>query len=57
MNRDKVLLRAAYGLLKQQHESPYVINLLEQTEFYDGTDCDGHCLMDDIASQLGIEEY
>ena len=55
MDRKEILLRAAYELLKKQELSHYVLNLLEKTAFYDDADCDGYCLMEDIASELGIE--
>lgn len=55
-DRKDVLLRAAYDILKKCDEGPYVKNALEETAFYDGTDCDGYCLMNDIADELGIEE-
>lgn len=53
-DRKKVLLKAAYELLKKCDEGPYVKNALEVTVFYDGTDCDGFCLMNDIADELEI---
>jgi hypothetical protein len=28
---------------------------MEVTAFYDDTDCDGYCLMEDIESELGID--
>lgn len=52
----KVLLRAAYDLLKKQDGSFYVLNLLEETVEYDNCMCDGYCLTEDIAEYLGIEE-
>ena len=55
-DRKIILLKCAYDLLKKQDESHYVLNLLEQTIFYDNADCDGNCLMEDIADELGIEE-
>ncbi len=55
MDRKDVLLKAAYDLLKKQKESHYVLNLLEETAHYDGTDCDGYCLMGDIASELDLK--
>lgn len=55
-NRDKVLLRAAFDLLKKQDESYYVLNLLEETVEYDNCMCDGYCLMEDIAEVLNIED-
>lgn len=54
MNEDRsiTLLKAAYHLLNKQKESFYVLNLLCETAFYDGADCDGYCLMDDIKDYL-----
>jgi hypothetical protein len=54
--RKEELLRAAFDLLQKQNKSGYVLNLLEETVFYDGTDCDGYCLMEDIRSELDIPE-
>lgn len=55
MERKDELLRAAYDLLKKQERSHYVLNLLGETAFYDSAECDGRCLMQDIADELGIE--
>lgn len=55
-NRLKVLLKATYKLLKKQDDSRYVLNLLEESVFYDEAECDGYCLMEDIASELMLEE-
>lgn len=55
-NRLKVLLKATYKLLKKQDDSSYVLNLLEESVFYDGAECDGYCLMEDIARELMLEE-
>lgn len=54
--RIKYLLEQAYHLLKIQQESGIVLNLLDEIIRYDHADCDGHCLMDDIADALLIEE-
>lgn len=55
--RDKTtLLRAAYDILKRQERSRYVLNCLETQAQYDGTNCDGHCLMQDIADELNLED-
>ena len=56
MDRKIILLKAAYDLLKRQDESHYVLNLREETTYYDGADCDGNCLMEDIAFELEIED-
>ena len=55
-DRKVTLLKAAHALLKSCDEGPYVKNALSETVFYDGVDCDGYCLMEDIASELGIDE-
>lgn len=51
-DRAVTLLRACLDLLNKQKESYYVLNLLEQTVYYDGTDCDGYCLSEDIELYL-----
>lgn len=48
LNRAKTLLKATKDLLEKQENSYYVLNLLEETVFYDGAECDGTCLKDDI---------
>ena len=53
--RKDVLLKAAFDMLKKQHDAHYVISSMETTVFYDGVDCDGFCLMNDIADELGME--
>lgn len=53
-DRKIVLLKAAYELLKKQERSTLVLNLLEETTRYDDADCDGRCLMQDIALELGL---
>lgn len=56
MDRKDILLRAAYDLLKKCDEGSYVQDALATTVFYDEADCDGFCLMTDIASLLEIDE-
>ena len=53
-DRKKVLLKAAYDILVKCDKGPYVVNALEQTAFYDETDCDGYCLKDDIYNELEL---
>lgn len=53
--RKEVLLRAAYDLLKKASESHFVEQATEILVHYDDADCDGSCLMQDIATELGIE--
>lgn len=52
--RKDILLRAAFDMLKKCNDSPTVISPMETTVFYDDADCDGLCLMKDIAIELGI---
>lgn len=53
-DRKVVLLKAAYDLLKKQANTNYILDLLRETVFYDGADCDGYCLMDDIEAELEL---
>lgn len=55
-NRKEILLRAAYDLLKKADESHYVLEANTITVFYDDAECDGSCLREDIAIELGIDE-
>lgn len=57
IERAEVLLKACYDLLqKQNHSQRGVLNLLEETVYYDEADCDGYCLMEDIKMELGLKE-
>ena len=56
MTRKDVLLKACYDMLQKCEESPYVISPMETTVYYDEADCDGACLMEDIAIELGIDQ-
>jgi len=56
-DRKSVLLRAAYDLLKQAKDDHYVRSAISDIlTYYDGAECDGHCLMTDIANELGLDE-
>jgi hypothetical protein len=55
ITRKEVLLRAAYDLLTKCERSRYVLNANETTIFYDGAECDGSCLREDIAIELDID--
>lgn len=55
-DRKDILLRAAYDILTKCNRSHYVLNAVEITAFYDGTNCDGACLREEIAEILGIDE-
>ncbi len=46
-DRTVVLLQAALDILTKCDN-----NSMSKTAFYDGTDCDGHCLMQDIKDYL-----
>lgn len=48
LERATTLLTAAKDLLEKQDNSCYVLNLLRETVVYDGAECDGNCLKDDI---------
>lgn len=48
-----VLLKATRDILKKQVGSFYVNNILAETVFYDGSECDGSCLLEDIEDFLG----
>ena len=52
MDRKAILLQACLQLLEKQEASHSVLNMLEQTAFYDEAECDGYCLMDDIRDEL-----
>ena len=51
-----ILLRAAYDLLKRSSQSYYVRPATDIEVFYDEANCDGWCLMDDIASELDLDD-
>lgn len=58
--RAVTLLKACKELLNKQNESAYVLNILEQTVYYDEADCDGSCLLEDIDAllfEMGEDEY
>jgi len=54
--RKEVLLRAAYDLLQKADRSHYVGSVTEILVRYDDAECDGSCLMTDIATELGIKD-
>ena len=54
VNRKDILLQAAYDLLQKCSNSHYVLDALSTTVYYDGTECDGSCLMEDIEQELGL---
>jgi hypothetical protein len=52
LERAVILLKAAKELLSKQRNSYYVLNMLEETVYYDDAECDGSCLIDDIGYLL-----
>lgn len=54
MDRKEILLRAAYDLLKRSTEGSYVEEATSILVRYDDANCDGYCLMEDIADELDI---
>lgn len=56
LDRATVLLKAALDILSQCENSPVVLEVLGVTTFYDGTECDGACLKDDIEAWLESQE-
>lgn len=55
-DRKDVLLRAAYDLLKKSTMYHYVREATSILVRYDDANCDGYCLMEDIADELGIDD-
>ena len=53
--RKDILLRAAYDLLKRSTQHHYVQEATSIMSFYDDVNCDGYCLMEDIAAELDID--
>lgn len=43
-------------MFRKQEKTSYVMSMLESTVKYDGTVCDGYCLMEDIQIILDSEE-
>ena len=56
IDRKTILLKACYDMLRACDDSPYVSSPFEHTVRYDDADCDGFCLMEDIAHELGIAQ-
>ena len=56
-DRRITLLKACHAMLKKI-EQGHAMSPFETTVFYDGADCDGACLMEDIETELaehGVE--
>ena len=56
MNRKEILLRAAYDLLKRSTQDYYVREATSIETRFDDANCDGYCLMEDIATELGLDD-
>lgn len=54
-NRKEILLRAAYDLLTVADRANYVKEANSILTHYDEAACDGLCLREDIAHELGID--
>lgn len=50
------LLKASRDFLKELKKRPDAIEVMSTTVLYDQTMCDGYCLLDDIISELNLEE-
>ena len=54
--RKNILLRAAYDLIKRSTQNHYVEEAASILVCYDGANCDGSCLMDDIKIELDLPD-
>ena len=54
MDRKEILLRAAYDLLKRSTNDHFVREATSIVVRFDDANCDGYCLMEDIATELEI---
>jgi hypothetical protein len=54
--RKEILLRAAYDLLKRSTQDHFVREATSIVTRFDDANCDGWCLMEDIASELGLDD-
>lgn len=55
MSRKDILLRAAYDLLKRASQDHFVREATSIQTRFDDANCDGYCLMEDIAAELGLD--
>jgi hypothetical protein len=55
VDRKTELLEQVLEMFKQCDESTFEMSPFDAELFYDGADCDGYCLRDDIASELGVD--
>ena len=52
LKRADTLLKATYDLLSKQNWNYYVLKLLAEPIYYDGAECDGNCLLEDIEAWM-----
>jgi hypothetical protein len=55
-DRKEILLRAAYDLLKRSTQDHFVREATAIVTRFDDANCDGYCLMEDIATVLGLDD-
>lgn len=55
-HRKTILLRAAYDLLKRASQDYYVREATSILVRFDNSNCDGYCLMEDIAAELELDD-
>jgi hypothetical protein len=55
-DRKTILLRAAYDLLKRASQDHYVREATSIVTRFDDANCDGYCLMLDIAAELDLDD-
>lgn len=56
MDRKEILLRAAWDLLKRSTDDHFVREATSIVTRYDDANCDGYCLMEDIANELELDD-
>ena len=56
MDRKDILLRAAWDLLKRSTDDHFVRDATSIVTRYDDANCDGYCLMEDIANELELDD-
>jgi hypothetical protein len=52
MDRRLLLLKACRELLTKCARSNHVLNVMDTIVYYDDAECDGHCLLEDIQTEL-----
>jgi len=55
-DRKDILLRAAYDLLRRSTQDHFVREATSILVRFDNANCDGYCLMEDIASELELDD-